>query len=126
MSRYAFALALAASLIFATTASANRIVMPNLAKTVQAQRSARAVNPPPPPCPQYPTVSCTPVPEAFATTLPFPGNMAYYGGQVETTPHIYVVYWGWGETGAWPAGTSCSSTTFTEGTLSTTLPCDPD
>jgi hypothetical protein len=126
MHKCAFALALAASLVFATTASANRIVMPNLAKTVQQQRSARAINPPPPPCPQYPTVSCTPVPEAFATTLPFPGNMAYYGGQVETAPQVYLVYWGWGQSGAWPAGTTCTPADISEGTDTATLPCDPD
>ena len=97
--------------------------MPTLARAVQ---QARAVNPPPPPCPQYGVLSCTPVPEAFATTLPFPGNMAYYGGHVQTSPKIYLVYWGWGETGAWPSGTNCSPTTVTGGDNSDTLACDPD
>jgi hypothetical protein len=127
MHKCALALAIAAiSLVFASEASANRIVMPNLAKTVSSQRSARAVNPPPPPCPQYAFASCTPVPEAFATTLPFPGNMAYYGGHVQVTPKIYVVYWGWGQSGAWPVGTSCTPADVSEGTNTATLACDPD
>jgi hypothetical protein len=126
MHRCVFALALAASLLFATTASANRIVMPTLAKTIQQQRAAGAINPPPPPCPQYGALPCTPVPEAFATTLPFPGNMAYYGGQVETAPQVYVVYWGWGQSGAWPAGTSCTPADISEGGDTATLACDPD
>jgi serine protease len=100
--------------------------MPTIAKEIQKQRAARAVNPPPPPCPQYPSVSCTPVPEAFATTLPWPGNMAYYGGHVQVTPKEYLVYWGWGQSGAWPSGTSCTAETFSEGTISATLACDPD
>src|SRR3954452_11293118 len=125
MHKCASVVALAASLLFATTASADRIVMPTLAKAIQQQRAARAINPPPPPCPQYGALSCTPVPEAFATTLPFPGNMAYYGGQVETAPQVYLVYWGWGQSGAWPAGTTCAPADISEGTVSATLACDP-
>src|SRR4051794_11205129 len=97
MHKCALALALIGSLLLAEAASANPIVMPTVAKTVASQRSARPVNPPPPPCPEYGALSCTPVPEAFATTLPFPGNMAYYGGHVQVAPKVYVVYWGWGE-----------------------------
>jgi serine protease len=100
--------------------------MPTVTKEIQQQRAARAVNPPPPPCPQYPSASCTPVPEAVATTLPFPGNMAYYGGHVQVTPQEYLVYWGWGQSGAWPSGTTCSSEAIAEGSLSATLACDPD
>jgi serine protease len=54
------------------------------------------------------------------------GNMAYYGGHVQVTPKEYLVYWGWGQSGAWPTGTTCSSETITEGSLSATLACDPD
>ncbi len=54
------------------------------------------------------------------------GNMAYYGGHVQVTPKEYLVYWGWGQSGAWPNGTTCSSETITEGSLSGTLACDPD
>jgi len=100
--------------------------MPTITNEIQQQRAQRAVNPPPPPCPQYPTASCTPVPEAFATTLPWPGNMAYYGGHVQVTPREYLVYWGRGQTGAWPMGTKCASETITEGSSTATLPCDPD
>jgi serine protease len=41
-------------------------------------------------------------------------------------PKEYLVYWGWGENRAWPAGTSCSSESITEGSFSATLSCDPD
>jgi hypothetical protein len=120
------ALAIAALLLLAGAASANPIYLPTITKEIQQQRAAQAVNPPPPPCPQYPTVSCTPVPEAVATTLPWPGNMAYYGGHVQVTPKEYLVYWGWGQSGAWPSGTTCNSETFSESTFSATLACDPD
>jgi serine protease len=100
--------------------------MPTVTQEIQQQRAARAINPPPPPCPQYPSVSCTPLPETPASTLPFPGNMAYYGGHVQVTPKEYLVYWGWGQSGAWPAGTSCTPQTITEGASSGTLACDPD
>src|SRR4051795_585037 len=126
MYKCVISLGIVGSLLVATSASANRIVMPNLAQTIQHQRSARATAPPPPPCPQYGTLSCTPVPEAFATTLPFPGNMAYYGGLVETAPQVYLVYWGWGQSGAWPAGTTCAPADISEGTDTATLACDPD
>jgi hypothetical protein len=113
------------------SASAKPIYMPTITKEIQQQRAQRAVNPPPPPCPQYggPTYSdggCTPLPETPATTLPFPGNMAYYGGPVQVTPKEYIVYWGWGQSGAWPSGTPCGSETLTEGSFTATLPCDPD
>jgi hypothetical protein len=100
--------------------------MPTIAKEIQQQRAARAVNPPAPPCPQYPSQSCTPLPETPATTLPFPGNMAYYGGHVQVTPKEYLVYWGWGQSGAWPNGTTCTAESITEGSFSATIPCDPD
>ena len=31
---------------------------------------------------------------------PAPVNMAYFGGHVQVTPKIYLVFWGWGEPGA--------------------------
>jgi serine protease len=113
----------AASLWLAATAIAKPIQMPTIARSTANQK---ALNPPPPPCPQYGIASCTPVPEAFATTLPFPGNMAYYGGHVQTTPHLYLVYWGWGQQGAWPNGTTCSPADVTEGSFTATLACDAD
>jgi serine protease len=36
------------------------------------------------------------------------------------------VYWGWGEKGAFPAKDNCTSETIAEGTVTATLPCDPD
>ena len=48
------------------------------------------------------------LPEFPATTLPFPGNMAYWGGHVQAAPKVYIVYWGWGEPGAFPASQTCA------------------
>jgi hypothetical protein len=45
---------------------------------------------------------------------------------VQTSPKVYLVYWGWGESGALPAGTNCAPQTVTEGSTSATLACDPD
>jgi hypothetical protein len=39
---------------------------------------------------------------------------------------VYLVYWGWGESGAFPAGTNCAQETITEGSTSAVLVCDPD
>src|SRR4029078_3699276 len=36
----------------------------------------------------------------FAPGVPVPPNMGYYGGHVQVTPKIYLVFWGWGEPGA--------------------------
>lgn len=48
---------------------------------------------------QPPPVCCSPVapPPAGA---PAPVNMAYFGGHVQVSPKIYLVFWGWGEPGA--------------------------
>ena len=139
--RVSAAVVVVASLVGASGASAKPILMPTLTKTVQEQKAARAsgITPPAPPCPTYGTPiytdsQCTPIPEAFATTLPYPGNMAYYGGHVQTDPHLYLVYWGWGEQDAWKgwdAAAGCGPSSFTEtrsdGTsISATLACDPD
>jgi hypothetical protein len=108
-------------------ASASPIYMPTLAKEIQHDQAIGAITPPSPPCPQYTLgVSCTPVPETPATGVPYPGNMAYYGGHVQVTPKEYLVFWGWGQSGAWPSGTSCTSESITEGPFSGTLACDPD
>jgi serine protease len=121
------ALVVVGSLLWGATASAKPIYMPTLIKEIQHDKAAGAINPPPPPCPQFSLgVSCTPIPEPFALGVPYPGNMAYYGGHVQVTPKEYLVYWGWGQNGAWPAGTNCSSESITEGAFSATLPCDPD
>ena len=117
--------ALAVGVVGAAPSSAKPIYMPTISREIQQQRVARPLNPPPPPCPQYPSAPCTPLPEVPATTLPFPGNMAYYGGHVQVHPREYVVYWGWGESGAFP-GQQCSPQTISEGSVSATLACDPD
>src|SRR3954454_11275867 len=51
---------------------------------------------------QPPPVCCVPSPEQLTGKLPVPdlGNMAYFGGHVQVTPKIYLVFWGWGQTGA--------------------------
>ncbi|MFL5824335.1 MAG: hypothetical protein ACJ764_12940 [Solirubrobacteraceae bacterium] len=112
----------------AMSASAKRILMPTLKKEAQLQRQARAngaLQPPAPPCPQNGSLPCG-VPEAVATTLPWPTNMAYYGGHVQVSPKVYVVYWGWGEKGAFPATQKCRSESLAEGRITATLRCDPD
>ena len=109
-------------------ASAKMIKMPTIKKEAQLQRRAKArgaLQPPALPCPQNGTAPCG-IPEAVATTLPWPGNMAYYGGHVQTSPHIYLVYWGWGEKGAFPASEKCAAEKLIEGTVTATLRCDPD
>lgn len=121
------AVAIAALLAFASAASANRILMPNYVKEAQHDQAAGALVPPAPPCPQNVLgQSCSLVPETPALGVPYPGNMAYYGGHVQVHPKQYLVYWGWGQSGAWPSGTNCTSEAITEGALTATLPCDPD
>jgi serine protease len=121
----------------AVAASAKRILMLTAKKEAQAQRAywqqhtlapLGPIQPPAPPCPEnglLPTGGCG-IPEAVATTLPWLGNMAYYGGHVQTTPKEYLVFWGWGENGAFPASQTCSSENLTEGSFTATLACDPD
>jgi hypothetical protein len=123
----------------AAGASAKPILMPTLQKELQMQRAiwqqhvfapVGSLQPPAPPCPENgllpsPFSNCG-LPEFPATSLPYPGNMAYYGGHVQTTPKEYLVFWGWGESGAFPASQTCSSETLTEGTITATLACDPD
>ncbi len=123
----------------AVAASAKPILMPTLKKEIQAQRAiwqqhvfapAGSLQPPAPPCPENgmlpsPLSNCG-LPEFPATTLPFPGNMAYYGGHVQTAPKEYLVFWGWGEPGAFPSSQACTSENLTEGSFTATLACDPD
>jgi hypothetical protein len=129
----------AAALSCALTASANPILMPTLTKEIQAQHQiwsqhvfapTGSLQPPAPPCPESGTLpspfSNCGLPEFPATTLPVPGNMAYWGGHVQVTPKVYVVYWGWGEKGAFPASKPCHATAIREGTTTATLACDPD
>ena len=48
---------------------------------------------------QPPPICCLPGPPV-AAGVPYPGNMAYFGGHVQVTPKVYLVFWGWGEPGA--------------------------
>jgi hypothetical protein len=87
----------------ATMASA-KILMPTLRAEIQHQHQISAqhvfapagkLQPPAPPCPESgmlpsPLSNCG-LPEFPATTLPYPGNMAYWGGHVQTSPHVYIV-----------------------------------
>jgi serine protease len=121
----------------AAGASANPIKLPTLTQQYHQQtqyfraHEPSYLTPPPVPCPENGLLPSTPVTGACgitelpATGLPLMGNMAYYGGAVQTHPKIYLVYWGWGEPGAFP-GQACTPETITEGTASTTLACDPD
>jgi hypothetical protein len=89
-----------------------------------------ALQPPAPPCPENGTLpapfSNCGLPEFPATTLPYPGNMAYWGGHVQVKPHEYLVLWGWGEPGAFPSNQTCQSEKIAEGSTTATLKCDPD
>ena len=48
---------------------------------------------------QPPPVCCAPAGPPVAGE-PAPVNMAYFGGHVQVTPKIYLVFWGWGQAGA--------------------------
>src|SRR5580704_14230724 len=108
-------LTLGTLLIGSASAGANPILMPTLPNEIAKENAIiaahRAINPPAPPCPESgmlpaPLSNCG-LPETPATTLPYPGNMAYWGGHVQATPKIYLVYWGWGEPGAFASGATC-------------------
>ena len=125
--------ACACSLLATTSASANPILMPTLTNEIATQQAIiaehRAINPPAPPCPETgmlpePFSNCG-LPEAPATTLPYPGPMAYWGGHVQVTPKVYIVYFGWGEPGAFP-GAACAPRLLNEGAVRARLKCDPD
>ena len=48
---------------------------------------------------QPPPICCIPNP-GVALGVPTPPNMAYFGGHVQVAPKIYLVFWGWGQAGA--------------------------
>jgi hypothetical protein len=48
---------------------------------------------------QPPPICCLPG-SPFAPGVPIPPNMGYYGGHVQVTPKVYLVFWGWGQAGA--------------------------
>jgi serine protease len=51
---------------------------------------------------QPPPICCVPAPESVTGKLPAPDmvDMAYFGGHVQVAPKIYLVFWGWGQPGA--------------------------
>jgi serine protease len=116
------------SLFWASAAGAKPILMPTLAGAIQhAQATHRAITPPSPPCPESgllpaPFSNCG-LPELPAAGIPYLGNMAYWGGHVQVTPKVYLVYWGWGQPGAFPSTQKCAPVAITGGA---TLACDPD
>jgi len=80
-----------------------------------------SIQPPPvlaclPVTPPSPIPGC--VPPAPPAGEPWPGNMAYFGGHVQVTPKIYLVFYGWGRSGAF--STACHPAHNGD-----PVPCDP-
>jgi hypothetical protein len=80
-----------------------------------------SVNPPPvlaclPVTPPSPIPGC--VPPAPPAGEPWPVNMAYFGGHVQVSPKIYLVFYGWGDKGAFTA--PCATRPKGD-----PVPCDP-
>jgi serine protease len=78
-------------LALGTGASASTILHKPLYMPDSRHVGASALQPPP--------VCCVPVGPPVAGA-PAPVNMAYFGGHVQVTPKIYIVFWGWGQPGA--------------------------
>ena len=78
-------------LVAAATASAGTAVHTPISMPDASHVGSPALQPPP--------VCCSPVGPPVAGE-PAPVNMAYFGGHVQVTPKIYLVFWGWGEPGA--------------------------
>ena len=76
----------------ATASGHHPLYMPNANNTTNP-----ALQPPP--------VCCVPVGPPVAGE-PAPVNMAYFGGHVQVTPVIYLVFWGWGQAGAFDHSTA--------------------
>src|SRR5436190_14878394 len=81
-----FTLALGSAGSAAATTAHKPIYMPN------AQNMQNPALQPPPVC-------CSPVGPPVAGE-PAPVNMAYFGGHIQVVPKIYLVFWGWGQAGA--------------------------
>ena len=64
------------------------------------------------------------VPPGPPAGAPWMGNMAYFGGHVQVAPRLYMVFYGWGQKGAFKS--ACSPTTLVEGSIRAVLKCDPD
>jgi len=63
---------------------------------------------------QPPPVCCAPTGPPVAGE-PAPVNMAYFGGHVQVTPVIYLVFWGWGQAGAFDHTTAGMPTNDPDG-----------
>jgi hypothetical protein len=100
--------------------------------------TSEGIVPPPLPCPQngllpqielapgFPLIPNCGLPELpVATGAPYPGQMSYYGGRVQTHPREYLVLWGWGEHGAF-GSRACHAERIREGKLRARVGCDPD
>jgi serine protease len=93
MKRITVAVALASALVLQVSAGAadtapahHPLYMPN-----RENFANPALQPPP--------ICCSPVGPPVAGE-PAPVNMAYFGGHVQVTPKVYLVFWGWGQAGA--------------------------
>jgi hypothetical protein len=119
----------AANPISASTAKHHPMFLPTIANQwTTAGSNHRALSPPAPPCPESgmlpsPLSNCG-LPEFPAVGQPYLGNMAYWGGHVQTKPKVYLILWGWGESGAFTK--ACSPVQLREGAVKATLRCDPD
>jgi hypothetical protein len=111
--------------------------LPTIGNLAAYRRGDSPLAPPAPPCPLPPNVvpsaanltpsegPCVHAPQFPATGAPTPGNMAYWGGRVQTSPKIYLVFYGWGQPGAFKA--DCGAPVhLAEGPVTATLKCDPD
>jgi hypothetical protein len=89
------AIALAAASAILVTASASGDATPVTHHPLYMPDAQNTANP----ALQPPPVCCAPVapPPAGA---PAPVNMAYFGGHVQVQPKVYLVFWGWGQAGA--------------------------
>jgi hypothetical protein len=81
---------IAASLLFVGSATADPVHHPIYMPNVN-NMSNPAIQPPP--------ICCLPLglPPAGQPALV---NMAYFGGHIQVAPKIYLVFWGWGQSGA--------------------------
>ncbi len=122
------------------TASATMIKLPTVQKVIAREKAAiRAtgggVSLHAPPCPENGLLPQIPgglvslgncgLGQPPAATLPLLSPMVYWGGHVQVHPKQYIVYWGWGQSGAFPKH-RCTAETINEGARSTTIGCDPD
>ena len=111
------------------TTKTHPIFMPTIAHQWRSPADdSSPFQPPAPPCPESgklpsPFSNCG-LPEFPAAGEPYAGNMAYWGGPVQVTPKVYLVYWGWGAKDAFL--NPCKAEKITEGSVHATLPCDPD